>query len=108
MIRRPPRSTRTDTLFPYTTLFRSDCAPHSLPPFHRHPELVSGSMACPRMECSADRENRPWMLQRAQHDESGGRGFPPPPFSFSPISCNSVTLASYSSPTQSEEHTHEI
>src|SRR3546814_17291972 len=27
MIRRPPRSTRTDTLFPYTTLFRS------LPPY---------------------------------------------------------------------------
>src|SRR3546814_19692871 len=25
MIRRPPRSTRTDTLFPYTTLFRSRC-----------------------------------------------------------------------------------
>src|SRR3546814_3463267 len=24
MIRRPPKSTRTDTLFPYTTLFRSD------------------------------------------------------------------------------------
>src|SRR3546814_7421228 len=36
MIRRPPRSTRTDTLFPYTTLFRSpsrttsSCAPASL------------------------------------------------------------------------------
>src|SRR3546814_19921979 len=28
MIRRPPRSTRTDTLFPYTTLFRS---PNALP-----------------------------------------------------------------------------
>src|SRR3546814_8759057 len=30
MIRRPPRSTRTDTLFPYTTLFRSqaDCRCH--------------------------------------------------------------------------------
>src|SRR3546814_18895490 len=31
MVRRPPRSTRTDTLFPYTTLFRSalhlDCRP---------------------------------------------------------------------------------
>src|SRR3546814_20878857 len=27
MIRRPPRSTRTDTLFPYTTLFRSCSAP---------------------------------------------------------------------------------
>src|SRR3546814_7513418 len=26
MIRRPPRSTRTDTLFPYTTLFRSQRA----------------------------------------------------------------------------------
>src|SRR3546814_8054268 len=26
MTRRPPRSTRTDTLFPYTTLFRSDQA----------------------------------------------------------------------------------
>src|SRR3546814_11018429 len=29
MIRRPPRSTRTDTLFPYTTLFRSNVAPDS-------------------------------------------------------------------------------
>src|SRR3546814_5263701 len=28
MIRRPPRSTRTDTLFPYTTLFRSQAADH--------------------------------------------------------------------------------
>src|SRR3546814_16471158 len=27
MIRRPPRSTRTDTLFPYTTLFRSSFHP---------------------------------------------------------------------------------
>src|SRR3546814_20730044 len=32
MIRRPPRSTRTDTLFPYTTLFRS----HFLPPVGQH------------------------------------------------------------------------
>src|SRR3546814_3069657 len=31
MIRRPPRSTRTDTLFPYTTLFRSNlkCDEHA-------------------------------------------------------------------------------
>src|SRR3546814_5702210 len=28
MIRRPPRSTRTDTLFPYTTLFRSSSPWH--------------------------------------------------------------------------------
>src|SRR3546814_1536910 len=32
MIRRPPRSTRTDTLFPYTTLFRSHLLPPSDPP----------------------------------------------------------------------------
>src|SRR3546814_1936442 len=35
MIRRPPRSTRTDTLFPYTTLFRSmpeHCPPCSIRP----------------------------------------------------------------------------
>src|SRR3546814_2597486 len=30
MIRRPPRSTRTDTLFPYTTLFRSICFPDTI------------------------------------------------------------------------------
>src|SRR3546814_13782279 len=29
MIRRPPRSTRTDTLFPYTTLFRSARLAHA-------------------------------------------------------------------------------
>src|SRR3546814_17226583 len=29
MIRRPPRSTRTDTLFPYTTLFRSSSGGYS-------------------------------------------------------------------------------
>src|SRR3546814_10855526 len=31
MIRRPPRSTRTDTLFPYTTLFRSGLSFRTLP-----------------------------------------------------------------------------
>src|SRR3546814_10653164 len=34
MRRRPPRSTRTDTLFPYTTLFRSA--------FHRHADQTPG------------------------------------------------------------------
>src|SRR3546814_5512037 len=32
MIRRPPRSTRTDTLFPYTTLFRSSSDGQSIHP----------------------------------------------------------------------------
>src|SRR3546814_17741364 len=31
MIRRPPRSTRTDTLFPYTTLFRSPQLRQAIP-----------------------------------------------------------------------------
>src|SRR3546814_10469315 len=39
MIRRPPRSTRTDTLFPYTTLFRS----HHVPPLARLTRACSTS-----------------------------------------------------------------
>src|SRR3546814_4442790 len=49
MIRRPPRSTRTDTLFPYTTLFRStywgwrasDVLLHMLQIFHVHGLFVA-------------------------------------------------------------------
>src|SRR3546814_14571076 len=41
MIRRPPRSTRTDTLFPYTTLFRSPRprCPTCWSTFHQHFDL---------------------------------------------------------------------
>src|SRR3546814_15836495 len=39
MIRRPPRSTRTDTLFPYTTLFRSDPDLSAEPADHDYPWL---------------------------------------------------------------------
>src|SRR3546814_15544107 len=58
MIRRPPRSTRTDTLFPYTTLFRSsrgdprpsyrnlhrarDGGPSQVPPLREHCRLFRG------------------------------------------------------------------
>src|SRR3546814_14002948 len=37
MIRRPPRSTRTDTLFPYTTLFRSDAVLATVRASHPRP-----------------------------------------------------------------------
>src|SRR3546814_20419129 len=51
MIRRPPRSTRTDTLFPYTTLFRS-------PALLRGTAAAAsyGSCPCPPApaECRAD------------------------------------------------------
>src|SRR3546814_18312094 len=46
MIRRPPRSTRTDTLFPYTTLFRSHLAlPRCLPLLHVREGAASNPFA---------------------------------------------------------------
>src|SRR3546814_16723327 len=58
MIRRPPRSTRTDTLFPYTTLFRSglttsscercgcrDCADRFIAVRRRSMTLEQGALA---------------------------------------------------------------
>src|SRR3546814_10262228 len=42
MIRRPPRSTRTDTLFPYTTLFRSACSSRFLAPSVLVPRRIIG------------------------------------------------------------------
>src|SRR3546814_10461529 len=41
MIRRPPRSTRTDTLIPYTTLFRSRRKPSMAPGMHTDPPDVT-------------------------------------------------------------------
>src|SRR3546814_16037587 len=57
MIRRPPRSTRTDTLFPYTTLFRS---------FVTRPRAEGTGSATPR-RCS-DRDEFPWHAARAADD----------------------------------------
>src|SRR3546814_10462202 len=44
MIRRPPRSTRTDTLFPYTTLFRSSRCVEEVRRggHHCHPPVAGG------------------------------------------------------------------
>src|SRR3546814_4520190 len=50
MIRRPPRSTRTDTLFPYTTLFRS--------PYHTLRKWLGKSSMSKRGEFKS-RERRP-------------------------------------------------
>src|SRR3546814_6840072 len=65
MIRRPPRSTRTDTLFPYTTLFRSALhQPEELAEQHRRsesddlaatPEIEAGPDEQPRDEGQPDR-----------------------------------------------------
>src|SRR3546814_17905170 len=58
MMRRPPRSTRTDTLFPYTTLFRS------ISFFLRHAELVLASMACSLVRRCTRRKRGPWTLKQ--------------------------------------------
>src|SRR3546814_15923517 len=62
MIRRPPRSTRTDTLFPYTTLFRSKHQVpkiqviyiHNLNCIYEGPPIVKYSLI-PQTGCSSDR-----------------------------------------------------
>src|SRR3546814_14482552 len=43
MIRRPPRSTRTDTLFPYTTLFRSHAVAEGRLLDQRRPQALFGA-----------------------------------------------------------------
>src|SRR3546814_4066560 len=50
MSRRPPRATRTDTLFPDTTLFRSSCRrlPLGLGPLENRDEEAVGAVACRR------------------------------------------------------------
>src|SRR3546814_3250751 len=76
MIRRPPRSTRTDTLFPYTTLFRSD-----LPPDRVAAECGLGQP----VKAEADRKHRqrqdderrhhrPIGAQRADEDDRRAKG----------------------------------
>src|SRR3546814_8981102 len=54
MIRRPPRSTRTDTLFPYTTLFRSPFL-QAQPRNHRRGE---NGPARSRRQCASARRGQ--------------------------------------------------
>src|SRR3546814_5210047 len=65
MIRRPPRSTRTDTLFPYTTLFRSHETPGRIPQGQSNPGLTAASdEAGAREERKADGPQRTPRAQR--------------------------------------------
>src|SRR3546814_4831630 len=63
MIRRPPRSTRTDTLFPYTTLFRSEG--------RRFPQLSFGSLQ--RADRGVARRPRPAAPAERAGDGGSGR-----------------------------------
>src|SRR3546814_6229859 len=67
MIRRPPRSTRTDTLFPYTTLFRSPAGAtrggryneiHSITSVPALMLALAGCSAEPAQESATAREQR--------------------------------------------------
>src|SRR3546814_6533426 len=67
MIRRPPRSTRTDTLFPYTTLFRSRPrvahAHRARPVFvmldvRHHPHRHAGAVGPRQLRAAHDRRIR--------------------------------------------------
>src|SRR3546814_1115258 len=63
MKRRPPRSTRTDTLFPYTTLFRS----------------VLPSQDPRRLRLLAEDPSAPWATGAAAFRADGRPRTPPPP-----------------------------
>src|SRR3546814_4465185 len=84
MIRRPPRSTRTDTLFPYTTLFRSD------------PGLVAGVVR--RRRRPADLQHLP----RQRHDPDRNR-----PVAV-PLVVAAAGLMGRHDGDRSEEHTSEL
>src|SRR3546814_7017282 len=66
MIRRPPRSTRTDTLFPYTTLFRSHAkgpADQHQKPEHDQPTAQGKPKGIPAGSDPSDPACRPNRLQ---------------------------------------------
>src|SRR3546814_15287560 len=60
MIRRPPRSTRTDTLFPYTTLFRSYSAAGRVQPcrYFSNQARIAAALAA---DCDGRAAMPPWL-----------------------------------------------
>src|SRR3546814_19089382 len=65
MIRRPPRSTRTDTLFPYTTLFRSAAFADD----NRQPAVRRMEPGLPRSRNDAGRRRPPRAPRHHLRDE---------------------------------------
>src|SRR3546814_1184508 len=93
MIRRPPRSTRTDTLFPYTTLFRSLL----------YAAIFIGSSPASRVitgGCGIARGGRPSTAFRIAAIWPGVEPQQPPRMFTCPCSAHSLT--------RSEEHTSEL
>src|SRR3546814_5190840 len=100
MIRRPPRSTRTDTLFPYTTLFRSDghhgadeadrCAPGQL-----QGRVAEGIRRCRKV--GAPVNGSPTVERVLRDDLCSGCGL-----------CAGVSDGAIEMTVRSEEHTSEL
>src|SRR3546814_2465998 len=71
MIRRPPRSTRTDTLFPYTTLFRSVHRAHHARRTVRNPPAIGRWQASTAWRCAEPAEvllaGTGWRRDRRRH-----------------------------------------
>src|SRR3546814_18151115 len=67
MIRRPPRSTRTDTLFPYTTLFRSPVARDELDVRRIGDHRPAGSAGATNMNEQAPRPPHPADSSKIAH-----------------------------------------
>src|SRR3546814_7979286 len=76
MIRRPPRSTRTDTLFPYTTLFRSRFGPRQRAQLSGTARaLVADAHRLPsRRRCRAKRLAGTARARRQVNDNAGAGG----------------------------------
>src|SRR3546814_3474399 len=71
MLRRPPRSTRTDTLFPYTTLFRSHRGGLDLP---QAAEGEGDEQPCQQRAGDDDQEGQDAVdADVGRHDPLGGR-----------------------------------
>src|SRR3546814_8894740 len=72
MIRRPPRSTRTDTLLPYTTLFRSvpnafDLGARACGDAHRCPACLDAQRTCGRRPRSEEHTSELQSLMRISY-----------------------------------------
>src|SRR3546814_13301907 len=76
MIRRPPRSTRTDTLFPYTTLFRSKAPPDRVAAECGVGQPVKAEADRKHRQRQDDerRHHRPIGAQRADEDDRRAKG----------------------------------
>src|SRR3546814_3504836 len=110
MIRRPPRSTRTDTLFPYTTLFRSEvfCRINTSCPFgwSRCAPPSQFTRTFSPGEVLVSDERRPHSAVRIP-DGFSGRSYPVPVRR----NCDIVAHVSNNIPlgfARSEEHTSEL